>query len=254
MEGLLLVGHGTRYQPGNLQFLALAAALAERLPGIAVEAAFLEHAEPGIQAGIDRLAARGVKGAALLPLFLFAAGHARRDVPAAIALGRRRHPGLRLTCGDVLGVHPSLVSICAEHLTAAEAALPERDRSETAILLVGRGSSEPEANADLSKVARLLWEQTRYGLVECAYSDVTWPSVPEGLERCRRLGAGRIILLPYFLFRGVLMERLRAVGSSWQERHPGMEVLLAGEAGLSSGSGLLELVAARAEAACRAAG
>lgn len=244
-RGLLLVGHGTRNPDGTAQFLSLAAEIDARSPSLVVDHCFLDHADPGVQTGIDRLVARGVRDMAVVPLFLFAAGHAKVDMPGHLKEASQRHPGVSFRYGRVLGVHDSLVQVCAEHLREAERDAPVRDRRETAVLLVGRGSSDPDANADLFKVARLLWEVTRYGWVECAYSDVTAPSVPDGLQRCARLGARRIILLPYFLFKGVLMQRLQATLAAYRE-NSGIEALFAGAGGLSTGPGLADLLLERA--------
>jgi sirohydrochlorin cobaltochelatase len=264
-QGILLVGHGTRDVDGNAQFMALASALAGRRPGLALEPCFLDHAEPGVQAGIDRLAARGVDQVGIVPLFLFAAGHAKRDMPAHLATARQRYPGISFGMSDVLGVHPTLVAACSDALAATEAQAqaqgvnqapapvtnraqaPGVNRAETAVLLVGRGSSDPDANADLHKVARLIWEETGYGFVECAYSDVTRPRVDEGLARCIRLGARRVILLPYFLFRGVLMERLKTLLHNWQAQEPGTEFGFAGADGLGGWPALQDLILARAD-------
>jgi len=97
----------------------------------------------------------------------------------------------------------------------------------------------------------LLWEQTRYGAVEYAFSDVTWPSVPQGLSRCLQLGFRRVIMLPYFLFRGVLMDRLHVLRQTWQDQDPNTEFLLAGADGLGIGPVMPDLIAARATAALR---
>ncbi|MDB4895523.1 MAG: sirohydrochlorin cobaltochelatase [Firmicutes bacterium] len=256
-RGILLVGHGTRDPEGNAQFMALASALAGRRSELALEPCFLDHAEPGVQAGIDRLAARGVDRVGIVPLFLFAAGHAKRDMPAHLATARQRYPGISFGMSDVLGVQPALVAACAAALSAAEAEVPVMNRpqaqapgvnrAETAVLLVGRGSSDPDANADLHKVARLIWEETGYGFVECAYSDVTRPRVDDGLARCIRLGARRVILLPYFLFRGVLMERLKTLLATWQAQEPGTEFAFAGAEGLGGWPALQELILERAD-------
>lgn len=245
-SGIVLVGHGSRNRLGNDQFLALARAVAVRCPDLVVEPCFFDHAEPDVPTGIDRVAARGVGRVAVLPLLLFAAGHAKHDIPALMTAAQGRHPGITFHYGRVLGVEQSLVQICADHLLNAESEAVARDRAETAVLLIGRGASDPDANANLCKVARLLWEETQYGMVECAYSDVTWPSVPEGLTHCLQVGARRVIMLPYFLFRGVLMDRLKALRSTWHLQHSEVEFLLAGADGLGIGPVMPNLIAARA--------
>jgi sirohydrochlorin cobaltochelatase len=88
------------------------------------------------------------------------------------------------------------------------------------VLLVGRGSTDPDANAELFKVARLLWEGRGIGGVEAAFVSLAEPGVPAGLDRCRRLGARRIVVLPYFLFDGVLPDRVAAQARHWAAGRP----------------------------------
>jgi sirohydrochlorin cobaltochelatase len=243
-QGLLLIGHGSRDRSGNEQFLALADRLASRTAadsGAIVEPCFLDHAEPDVGLGIERLVARGATQIGVVPLFLFAAGHAKHDVPLLLEKARLRHPGVGFKYGRHLGVHTSLIQVCSEQV-----GLIAGDPAQTAVVLVGRGSSDPDANSDLYKVARLLWEETHLSMVEIGYCDVTRPTVPEALARVLQLGARRVVLLPYFLFRGVLMERMRALLAVWQEAHPAVSFALAAADGLGSHPSVLELVVARA--------
>jgi sirohydrochlorin cobaltochelatase len=126
----------------------------------------------------------------------------------------------------------------------------------TAVLLVGRGSTDPDANAEVHKVARLFWEgrgaagpEQGHGLmsVEPAFISLARPSVPEGLERLRRLGAARIVVLPYFLFRGVLPDRVAEESREYASGHPALDVRCAGVIG--DCEGLADLVVERYEEA-----
>jgi sirohydrochlorin cobaltochelatase len=242
-QGLLLIGHGTRDRSGNDQFMALADRLASRIAadsGAMLGPCFLDHAEPNVGLGIERLAERGATQIGVVPLFLFAAGHAKHDVPRLLEQARLRHPGVGFRYGRPLGVHAALIQVCSEQV-----GLLDGDPAETAIVLVGRGSSDPDANSDLYKAARLLWEETHVSMVEVGYCDVTRPTVPEALARVLQLGARRVVLLPYFLFRGVLMERMRSLLADWQKAHPAVSFALAAADGLGSHPGVLELVVAR---------
>ena len=87
-------------------------------------------------------------------------------------------------------------------------------------MLVGRGSSDPDATSDLYKFARLLADNRGLGLVEPAFAGVAQPTVPEALERCRRLGAKRIAVVPFFLFTGVLVPRIYAQAAEYAAQHP----------------------------------
>lgn len=218
---LLLAGHGSRSPAGVDEHHALARRVAELAPDVAVATGFIELAPPPLSVAVAELAQAGHREVVVVPLVLFGASHAKGDIPASIARARLDFPNVRFSYGRHLGVAPDLLAVVDERL---EASVPSHLRAETTVLLVGRGSSDPDANADLHKVARLLWEGRPYPAVESAFVGITDPRVPEGLERCRRLGATRIAVVPYFLFTGVLEERIGAQAAAFAAQHPGVEV------------------------------
>ena len=244
MTTLLIVGHGTRDEEGAAQFRAFvervgarAAArsgfatgsgsgTAESGSGFAVDGVaggFIELSEPPVRDAVAALVAQGRRDVVAVPLILLAAGHAKGDIPASLARERARHPGLRTRYARPLGVHPVVMELLRERLAASGQPRPD------AVLLVGRGTSDPDANADLHRAARLFWETTRdlgVELVEPAFVSLARPSVAEGMERLRRLGARRVTVLPYFLFAGVLPARIVAQSAEAAARS-GLEVSVA---------------------------
>lgn len=225
---LLLVGHGSRSAAGVGEYFALGDRVRALAPHLAVGCGFIELSPPPISVAVTDLVASGSDDVVVIPLVLFAAGHAKTDVAASVVRARADFPGVRFRYGAALGVHPDLLAVTDERL---EATVPPHLRSETAVLLVGRGSSDPDANADLAKVARLLWEGRRYPMVETAYVGITAPRVPEGLDRLRRLGARRIAVVPYFLFTGILEVRIREQAKAFARQHAGVEVDVTGYLG-----------------------
>ena len=103
-----------------------------------------------------------------------------------------------------------------------------RRAAGTHVVLVGRGSTDPDGNAEVAKVARLLWEGRGYADVALSFISLTEPSVPAALERARRLGAERIVVAPYFLFAGVLPDRVTAQAGAFAEQHREIDVRVAG--------------------------
>ncbi len=176
---------------------------------------FIELCPPPISVAVADLVAAVHDHLVVVPLVLFDAGHAKTDVPASVNLARARHPGVRFTYGRALDVTADLLAVVDERLAATVA--PEH-RRDTAVLLVGRGSSDPDANAELHRVARLLWEGRNWPLVEPAFVGLTAPRVPESLERLARLGAERIAVVSYFLFTGLLEQRIRRQAAAFAER------------------------------------
>lgn len=201
-DGLLLVAHGSACAAGTDEAKSLGAAVAAARPDLAVELGFLELADPPAGKALDKLVERGCRRIVVQPLILLAAGHGKSDVPAVALEARERHPNVEIAFGSPFGVVPELLAIAEANIEAAGAGgLP--------LVVVARGTSDPDANADATKAARLLAEWTRADFVDVGFTGVTWPTVPEVLERVRRLGHERVGLFFWFLANGKLIERAR---------------------------------------------
>ncbi len=222
---LLIAGHGSRDDDGTHQFHQLCQLVRGLAPRLPVAGGFIELAPPPLSEAVAELAATGERDLVCVPLMLVAAGHAKNDIPASLARERLLHPGLRIRYARPLGIRPELVALADERIREA---IEPGAETETTVLLVGRGSTDPDANADIAKIARLLFEGRRYPAVEHAFVSLAAPSVPQALERCRRLGAGRIVVCPYFLFTGVLERRIRAQAAEFAAARPELDVRVAG--------------------------
>jgi len=222
---LLIVGHGSRDPRGAREFHDLVGLVRRRNPSLTVEGGFIELSRPPISECVDRLAQNGATNVAAVPLMLLAAGHAKDDIPATLVREKMNHPGMGFKYGRALGIRPELLELMDERISAV---VPEVEKEETAVLLVGRGSSDPDANSDLPKIARLFYEGRPYPLVESAYVSMTPPDVAKGLERCRKLGAKRIAVFSYFLFTGVLEERIREQSNAFARTNPDVGLHYAG--------------------------
>jgi cobalt/nickel transport system ATP-binding protein len=213
---LMVVGHGTRDADGLEEFWTLAGHIREAAGELPVGFGFIELAEPAVDAGIDELVARGSSEVVSVPLVLLAAGHLKNDGPAALTRARARHPDVSFRMGRDLGIDPVVLEIVEERARAA---------GGDAIVLVGRGSSDPDATSDLYKVARLLSDNRGLGMVEPAFAGVAQPTVSEALERCRRLGATRVAVVPFFLFTGVLVPRIYNEAAEYAAAHRELSVV-----------------------------
>ena len=227
---LLVVGHGSRDPRGAREFHELLALIRGQNPRLSIEGGFIELSRPPISECVDRLAEGGARSVAAVPLMLLAAGHVKDDIPATLVREKMSHPGINFNYGRALGIRPELLELMEDKVSAV---VPENEKEETAVLVVGRGSSDPDANSDLSKIARLFYEGRRYSVVEGAYVSMTPPDVAAGLERCHRLGAKRVVVFSYFLFTGVLEERIREQSEVFAAENPDVEVRYAGYFGPS---------------------
>jgi sirohydrochlorin cobaltochelatase len=222
---LLIVGHGSRDPRGAREFHDLVSLVRRRNASLTVEGGFIELSRPPISECVDRLAKGGAKNVAVVPLMLLSAGHAKDDIPATLVREKMDHPGMTFGYGRALGIRPELLELIDERVSTV---VTENEKEDTAVLVVGRGSSDPDANSDLSKIARLFYEGRPYPMVEIAYISMTPPGVAEGLDRCLRLGAKRVVVFSYFLFTGVLEERIRRQSEAFAESNPVVEVRCAG--------------------------
>ena len=222
---LLIVGHGSRDSRGAAEFHDLVDLVRRRNPSLTVEGGFIELSRPPISECVDRLADRGARNVAAVPLMLLAAGHAKDDIPATLVREKMGHPEMSFSYGRALGIRPELLELMDERISTV---VLEEEKGETAVLVVGRGSSDPDANSDLSKIARLFYEGRPYPVVESAYVSMTQPDVAEGLDRCLKLGAKRVVVFSYFLFTGVLEQRIRGQGEAFALANPGVELRYAG--------------------------
>lgn len=220
MTAMLLVGHGTRDATGVRDFHRLVDLVARRAT-VPVAGGFLELSAPPLRDAVAALVGRGEPRLGVVPLVLVAAGHAKGDVPAALTREVTRHPGLSYAYGRPLGPHPTLLDLLEKRV---DAVLDVSERPLTTVVLVGRGSTDPDANAEHVKVGRLLWEGRGFAGVEPAFISLADPAVPAALERALRLGAKRVVVAPYFLFNGVLPARTVAQARAWAGAHAQVDV------------------------------
>ncbi|MDA0268301.1 MAG: sirohydrochlorin chelatase [Cyanobacteria bacterium] len=232
---LLLIGHGSRDPQGRQNLLDFAAAYQALDATRPIIPCFLELTEPTIQQGVDRCVEQGYDQISALPVLLFAARHNKFDITNALDQARQRHPQVQFHYGRHFGITPEILALWRDRLTQLDtpAHNPQGiDRSETVLLFVGRGASDPDANGDVAKLARVLWEGSGYATVETCFIGITHPRLEEGFRRARLYQPRRIIVLPYFLFTGVLMQKIQGIAAEQQLQHPDTEIVCLPEMGL----------------------
>jgi sirohydrochlorin cobaltochelatase len=228
VKAILFVGHGSRDPEGNEQVIQFVERLRPQVDArYHMETCFLEFGLPTMLEGMKRCVEEGADEVIVIPIILLAAGHSKLHVPAAIDEAKQQYPHVTFIYGRPIGIHEQTLTILKERLQEIGENVEAPD-PDTAILLLGRGGSDPDANSDLYKIARLFWERTNYSLVEPAFMGVTAPLLEEGVERCIKLGAKKVVILPYFLFTGVLIKRLEAKVSEFSGRYPQIQFALAG--------------------------
>ncbi|MEC8292989.1 MAG: sirohydrochlorin chelatase, partial [Pseudomonadota bacterium] len=230
--GVMICGHGSRSQAAVDEFSVLAEKLPPLLPqDWMVEYGYLEFANPVIRDGLDRLREAGCEKILAVPGMLFAAMHSKNDIPTVLNTYATKH-GIEVSYGRELGVDPKMVAAAGgriqDAVDQANAELGEVDLHDTCLVVIGRGASDPDANANVSKIARLLQEGMGFGWLEVGYSGVTFPLVEPCLRHVTKLGYKRVIVFPYFLFTGILIDRIYGFTDKVAADHPEIDFVKAG--------------------------
>jgi sirohydrochlorin cobaltochelatase len=228
-SAVLVLGHGSRAARANEEFEALVAAYRLRRPDLDVAHAYVELASPLLSDALAALAARADR-VVVLPLFLLAAGHVKLDVPEALAAARAAFPGVRFDAARAIGVVNGLADLALARLGDA-VPLGGAEAARTALLGVGRGSSDSDANGEFCKLVRILGERGGFARAEPCFIAVTRPLAPPALEDLARVHEGPIAVWPFFLFDGLLVRQLEREVAEFRARHAGREVRLAAHLG-----------------------
>ena len=176
--GVMICGHGSRSASAVTEFAVLAKKLGPMFKEWPVDYGYLEFATPVIRTGLDNLVAQGVTHVLAVPGMLFAAGHAKNDIPSVLN-AYAKEKGVTISYGRELGIDPRMLDAAAQRITEAvkraDKAGGKVAPADTCLVVIGRGASDPDANSNVSKVARLLWEGMGFGWAETGYSGVTFP-------------------------------------------------------------------------------
>ena len=232
---LLMIGHGTKDEAGRQSLLDFAAAYQALDTSRPVLPCFLELTGPTIQEGVDQCVDQGYTELSVLPILLFAARHNKFDVTNELDRARQRHPQVKFHYGRHFGITPGILELWRSRLAELDQPQGERSqisRSDTVLLFVGRGSSDPDANGDVCKLARILWEGSGYSTVETCFIGITHPRLEEGFRRARLYQPKQIIVLPYFMFTGLLVKKIFNFTAQQQEQYPNISITCLPEMGL----------------------
>lgn len=245
--GYLLVGHGTRNPVGAGQLLRVHKQFLQLMPGCEAGYCFLELAEPDIPTAIRNLAARGVSRLVTVPLLLFSAGHAQRDIPDAIQDAcerfgismKQQTPALQC-CQPILELSAcrflQALSGCRVGPRAFKADYsplkkPAPMAEDVGLVMVGRGSSSSSATQEMLRFCELRNQLTPVAWRETGFLHAQQPTLETALDGLEASGLPIAVVQPHLLFEGELVEQLRAEVVRRQIRNPGQQWRIAGVLG-----------------------
>jgi sirohydrochlorin cobaltochelatase len=225
-EVILLVGHGSREPAGNREVEDFATRWRLRHPEWDTELCFIEFADVLLDDGMERSARRAHR-VIVVPLILNAAGHVKMEIPEHIEAARVRYPATEFIYARHLSGCDAVLNVLKRRLHTAMRALDAPDPKTTGVILLGRGSSDRMANGDVAKMARWLLEETEHELVDLAFTGITHPRLERVVQRQVRLGMTQITVLPYYLFTGTLIERIKRQVGHLRAQYPRIRFALA---------------------------
>lgn len=229
-KGIMVCGHGSRDKDAEREFGRVAEGLKKRFPDIPVEYGFLEFSAPNIHMGLNSLLDQGVEEIYAVPGMLFAATHAKNDIPSVLTTFGEKNEGLEVSYGSELGLHDAMIEAFQARIYESLGFDPENPPEslyDTMLVVVGRGTSDTHANAEAAKLTRIVNENMGFGWADIVYSGVTYPSVGVGLEKLLKLGYKRVVVAPYFLFTGRLIKRIYGYVDHVAEQYPDVEFIKA---------------------------
>lgn len=208
MKAILYVGHGTRSKEGAAEAKNFLHEVMKDTGYPVQEISFLELTEPFIKEGFERCVARGATEITVVPLFLLAAGHIKKDIPEALAPLRQSYPHIVVKMADPFGVQDKILDAVYELVTASAGKLSGQET----LLIVGRGSSDPSIHHAFSRISAGLRSRLGVEDIRLCYLAATTPTFQESIETVSQEINKRIVVVPYLLFGGLLLNEVdRAV-------------------------------------------
>lgn len=220
---ILLVGHGSRHIPGNTEIEKFSLLWSEKNPQWRIETCFIEFADVLLDQGLDN-AAKGSSRVIVLPLILNAAGHVKMEIPHHIGKARSRHTDVEFIYASHLGANDQILTILKRNLRKIMGEIDMPDPKTTGVILLGRGSSDRIANGEVAKMARWLFEETDHEHIDIAFTGITYPRLENVVQQQMKLGMTQIAVLPYYLFTGTLIERIKRQVARLQKQNPQLSI------------------------------
>jgi len=96
-----------------------------------------------------------------------------------------------------------------------------------ALLLIAHGSRRDASNDEVRHLTTILRERAadRFEQVDCAFLELAYPSIPEGIELLLTQGIDRIFVLPYFLAAGRhVTDDIPAALADKRAEHPEVDI------------------------------
>lgn len=202
MKAVLYICHGSRLKAAKEEAVAFITSCMNRVEAKIQEVCFLELASPSIEEGFRTCVKRGATEIVAIPVFLLAAGHVKKDIPLELRKLNEEYPDIKIVYGNPFGVSEVLVKAVYNGSGIKDY------EEEVTLLLVARGSSDPETLQDMKWISSLFQKEENIKEVEICYLAAAEPKFEEKLREVVEREKKSIVVLPYLLFTGLLMKHV----------------------------------------------
>jgi sirohydrochlorin ferrochelatase len=205
MNAILYICHGSRVKEASEQAVSFVKQVMNKIEVPIQEMAFLELSEPTISQSFERCVEQGATKIVVIPILLLTAAHAKKDIPEEIRYQQSRFPTVGVKIGSPIGVNDQMVDLLIEKIIETELSV----HHEATVLLVGRGSSDPDVKRDLSIIGEKLKNKAKMARVEICFLAAANPTLQEGLLSVKQSGTKQVFIIPYLFFTGILMKKIQ---------------------------------------------
>lgn len=218
---VVFLGHGTRQSRGTEEFYQFIQQVQERVVrrltslrgqvSVTFTHGFLEWIQPDLASALRACHVDGMQNVILCPLFLFDAGHMKKDIPAVVEGARSFIKNSSIETLPAVGLDENFVDVVVNRLQQAKLS-PDHD----AVLLLGRGNKDAAAQATFENLARHIQQRGNVGRLEAGYLTGTGRDWREALGELAVSGVSRAYIQPYLFFHGWLTEQLPLWVADWK--------------------------------------
>ena len=214
---VLIVGHGSRDNRSNSEFEQFVSGFQNFRPDLDIQFAYIELVQPDLKTALRKISQKSKK-TVIIPLFLFTSGHVKNDIPLAITSLQKEFPTNSYIVTQSLGIQTDIIELLRERALKVYSQ-DNQQQSKTGVIIISRGSSDADANSDFYKAVRIFEEGNNYSFVRPCFIGIARPSFEESLEMAARLRPEKLLILPYFLFGGKLIEKIDRIVKEFSDKY-----------------------------------
>ena len=223
MKAVLYICHGSRIREASEQAVSFIHQIMKKVDVPIQEIGFLELSDPTIAQSFERCIKKGATTIVAIPVLLLTAVHAKIDIPKELAVLQVQFPDVEVKLGKPIGVHEKMIDLLLERIADTKISIEDHSM----VLLVGRGSSDPDVKRDLTDIGKMLAKRTAINRVEVCFLTAAEPNLEQGLEVAKQTGARQVFVIPYLFFTGILMKKIeKAINKSRNEGEFDSEIIL----------------------------